>query len=97
MPCIQRTGSTRTRSLVRSASPRYGAGSAAMSEHLTARDTLVGARAAFAATGSPGWPPYAPKAEGNSRAIGGSPADAGRMITEPPADDVTALWPTPPT
>ncbi|WP_180686661.1 hypothetical protein [Streptomyces gossypiisoli] len=65
-------------------------------EHLTARDTLVGAWAAFAATGDPGWPPYAPEAAGNSRAIGGSPADADRMITEPPADDVTALWPTRP-
>ncbi|KJK35037.1 hypothetical protein UK15_33275 [Streptomyces variegatus] len=60
-------------------------------EHLTARD--VGAWAAFAATGSPGWPAYAPEAAGNSRAIGGSPADARRMITEPPADDVTTLWP----
>ncbi|GGS61212.1 hypothetical protein GCM10010270_35210 [Streptomyces violaceus] len=59
-------------------------------EHLAARDTLVGAWAAFAATGDPGWPPYAPEAEGNSRAIGGSPADADCMITEPPADDVTA-------
>ncbi|MGR4849412.1 carboxylesterase/lipase family protein [Streptomyces sp. LARHCF252] len=65
-------------------------------EHLTARDTLVGAWAAFAATGSPGWPPYDPEAAGNSRAIGGSPADAGRLITEPPADDITALWPTRP-
>ncbi|MGC7101353.1 carboxylesterase/lipase family protein [Amycolatopsis lurida] len=65
-------------------------------EHLTARDTLVGAWAAFAATGSPGWPLYATEAAGNSRAIGGSPADAGRMIDEPPADDVTALWPARP-
>ncbi|WP_149824624.1 hypothetical protein [Streptomyces tailanensis] len=63
---------------------------------LAARDTLVGARAAFAATGSPGLPQYAPEAAGHSRAIGGSPADADRMITEPPADGVTALWPTRP-
>ncbi|MCX3290409.1 carboxylesterase family protein [Streptomyces sp. NEAU-H22] len=66
-------------------------------EHLAARDTLVGAWAAFAATGDPGWPPYDPQAAGNSRAIGGAPSDAGRMLTEPPADDVTVLWPTPPT
>jgi hypothetical protein len=60
-------------------------------EHLTARDTLVGAWAAFAATGSPGRPPYAPEGASNSRAIGGSPPEADRMITEPPADDVTGL------
>lgn len=65
-------------------------------EHLAARDTLIGAWAAFAATGDPGWPPYAPDTAGGTRAIGGSPADVGRMIDEPPADDVTALWPTGP-
>ncbi|MDF3140460.1 MULTISPECIES: hypothetical protein [unclassified Streptomyces] len=41
-------------------------------------------------------PQYAPEAAGHSRAIGGSLADADHMIAEPPADDVTALWPTRP-
>jgi para-nitrobenzyl esterase len=66
---------------------------AATPEHLAVRGTLVGAWAAFAATGDPGWPAYDTHADGNSRAIGGSPAPESRMITEPPADDVAALWP----
>ncbi|POX40614.1 carboxylesterase/lipase family protein [Streptomyces sp. Ru72] len=64
------------------------------SEHLAVRDTLVGALASFVATGDPGWPVYDAGTEGNSRAIGGSPASGDRMITEPPSDDVTSLWPT---
>lgn len=63
--------------------------------HLAVRDTLVGAWAAFAATGDPGWPPYDACAADNSRAIGGSPTASDRMITEPPADNVTALWADP--
>ncbi|MFI6858244.1 carboxylesterase family protein [Streptomyces sp. NPDC050416] len=61
-------------------------------DHLVARDSLVGAWAAFAATGNPGWQPYAPDTAGNSRAIGGSPAATEQMIIKPPADDVTTLW-----
>ncbi|WP_158101831.1 hypothetical protein [Streptomyces swartbergensis] len=30
---------------------------------------------------------------GNALVIGGPPAAARRMVTELPADDVTALWP----
>ncbi|MBZ3900378.1 carboxylesterase/lipase family protein [Streptomyces griseiscabiei] len=67
---------------------------AATPEHLAARDTLVGAWASFAATGDPGWPVYDANATGNSQAIGGPSADGHSMITEPPADDATALWPT---
>ncbi len=50
---------------------------------LAVRDTLVQGFAAFVATGDPGWPVY----DGRSRAIGGD----AQMITEPPADEVTAL------
>ncbi|MGW5659984.1 carboxylesterase/lipase family protein [Streptomyces sp. NPDC003758] len=63
-------------------------------EHLTARDTLVSAWAAFAATGDPGWPVYDPDAAGNSRAVAGLSASVNRMVTEPPNDAATALWPT---
>ncbi|GEC09979.1 hypothetical protein SSP24_76340 [Streptomyces spinoverrucosus] len=65
-------------------------------EHLAARDILVGAWAAFAATGDPGWPAYSPDTAANSPAIGGASATANQMVTEPPADDITDLWHTPP-
>ena len=62
-------------------------------EHLAVRDSLVGAWAAFAADGEPGWPVHDAHAADNSRAVGGSQAAGTGMITEPPADGVTALWP----
>jgi para-nitrobenzyl esterase len=63
-------------------------------DRLAVRDALVGAWAAFAATGDPGWPVYNPNAAGNSRAIGGPATPTDHMVAEPPADAVTALWPT---
>lgn len=54
-------------------------------EHCRVRDELAAAWRDFAAHGDPGWAPY----EGNSRAFGGTSA----MVAEPPAVEVTALWP----
>jgi para-nitrobenzyl esterase len=62
-------------------------------EHRPVRETLTRAWARFAATGDPGWPVYDPEAAGNSRAIAGPCFGTERMVTEPPADDVTALYP----
>jgi para-nitrobenzyl esterase len=62
-------------------------------EHRPVRETLTRAWARFAATGDPGWPVYDPEAEGNSRAIAGPCFGTDRMVTEPPADDVTAFYP----
>jgi para-nitrobenzyl esterase len=59
-------------------------------ELLAVRDDLVGVWARFAATGDPGWPPYDPAAPLNTRQFGGTAS----MVTEPPADDASAAWPT---
>jgi para-nitrobenzyl esterase len=57
-------------------------------ELVKVRDDLTGAWARFAATGDPGWAPYAPDARPNTRQFGG----ADDMITEPAADEATTAW-----
>jgi para-nitrobenzyl esterase len=52
------------------------------------RDDFTGAWARFAATGDPGWPLYDARGQPNTRQFGGT----SDMITEPPADAVTAAW-----
>ncbi|MER5888770.1 carboxylesterase family protein [Streptomyces sp. NPDC001941] len=69
---------------------------AATPERLAVRDQLVGAWRAFTETGDPGWPRYDGDAPDTSRAIGGDGGATYRMTSEPPADDVTTLWPAPP-
>lgn len=51
------------------------------------RDDLLGAWRRFAETGDPGWPAY--DAHAATTRLFGTP---GGLITEPPDDDVTALW-----
>ncbi|WP_313885581.1 carboxylesterase family protein [Fodinicola feengrottensis] len=57
-------------------------------ENLAVRDEMIAAWSRFATTGNPGWPVY----HGKARQFGST----GEMVTEPPEDDVTALWRTKP-
>ncbi|MER8236203.1 carboxylesterase family protein [Streptomyces sp. NPDC094049] len=68
---------------------------AATPGHLAVRDRLAAALGSFIETGDPGWPPYEAGAPDTSRTLGGSSGAYFRSASEPPADDVTALWPSP--
>jgi para-nitrobenzyl esterase len=58
-------------------------------ENLAVRDDLIGAWRAFAAEGDPGWESYHPGSEKNTRQFG----DLPELVTEPPRDEVLAVWP----
>jgi para-nitrobenzyl esterase len=63
-------------------------------DHRAAQEALLRAWADFAASGDPGWPAYDPGTAGSTGTTGSARAIGGpeTMVTEPPADDVTARW-----